>query len=188
MRSLEILSNILPGNHIALIYKSTFELLDVTANYLKAGIDQGECCILYISRDLVEESIDALTEEGMDVSALMLKSQLQIMPYESLFSNEGKSISAGIDEIKKSHDKAISFGYARLRKAFCGASMRTEGWLDFLSHERNVIHMLGDTDTIIMKAFPEGSISGSQMLDVLSLYDKVIIKRQEKWSNLHIGL
>jgi hypothetical protein len=26
------------------------------------------------------------------------------------------------------------------------------------------------------------------MLDVLSLYDKVIIKRQEKWSNLHIGL
>ena len=188
MRSLEILSNILPGNHIALIYKTTFELLDVTANYLKAGIDQGECSILYISRDLVKESIDALTEEGMDVSTLMLKSQLQIMPYESFFSNEGKSISSGIDEIEKSPDKAISFGYARLRIAFCGASMRTEEWSDFLSHERNIIHMLGDTDTIIMHAFPEGSISGSQMLDVLSLYDKVIIKKQEKWSCLHIGL
>jgi hypothetical protein len=40
MRSLEILSNILPGNHIALIYKTTL-ILDVTANYLKAGIDSG---------------------------------------------------------------------------------------------------------------------------------------------------
>ncbi len=187
MRSLEILKHILPENHIALFYKTTFELLDVATSYLKAGIDLGECCIFYVSRKLVEESIDALTEEGMDVSVLMLKSQLQILPYESLSSDEGNA-SVGTDELKKAYDRAIGFGYAGLRIAFCPESMRKEEGSDFLSYERTVSYMLRDTNTIIMRAFPEGSVSGSQMLDVLELYDRVIIKRQEKWSYLHIGL
>lgn len=188
MRSLDILSHILPGNHIALIYKTTFELLDITANYLQAGIEQDECCILYISRNLVEESIDALTEKGMDVPAFMLKSQLQIIPYESWYSGEGKSISEGINELKKYHDKAVGFGYTRLRIAFCPASMRMEKWPDFLSHERNLLRILKDRDAIFMRAFSEESLSGSQMLDIVDLYDRLIIKRQEKWSYMHIGL
>lgn len=187
MRSTELLQHIYHGNHLVLLYTSTFELLDVVANYLKAGIDQDQCCILYVADKLAEEAIDSLTEEGMDVSGLMLKAQLQIISCNRLSSGEWEDTTVGTTELKKAYEKAIASGYKSLRVAFCPASTKDK-WSGFLSHERNLSRMLRDTGSILLRAFPQASLSGSQMLDVLGLYDRVIIKRNENWSFLNIGL
>lgn len=185
---MELLQHIHHGNHLVLLYTNTFELLDVVANYLKAGIDQDECCILYVADKLAEEAIDSLTEKGMDVPDLMLKTQLRIISCNRLSSGEWEDIAVEASEIKKAYEKAISSGYVGLRVAFCPASATKEKWSGFLSHERNLSRMLRDTGSILLRAFSQASLSGSQMLDVLGLYDKVIIKRNEKWSFLNIGL
>lgn len=184
---MELLQHIHRGNHLVLLYTNTFELLSVVAGYLKAGIDQNECCILYVGDKLAGEAIDSLTEKGMDVASLMLKAQLQIISCNRV-SGEWEDIAVEVGEIKKAHEKALSAGYMGLRVAFCPASAIKEKWSGFLSHERNLSRMLRDTGSILLRAFPQASLSGSQVLDVLGLYDKVIIKRNEKWSFLDIGL
>ncbi len=184
MRPTELLRHLRPGNHIALFYVTTFELLDVAASYLKAGVDKDECCILYIPEKLAEEAIDSLTEAVLDVSGLMLKAQLQIIPYNRLSSGGSKNIEVQAGELKDAHEKAIGSGYAGLRIAFCPASTMKGEWSVFLSHEMHLSHMLRDTGAILLRAFSHGSLSGSQMLDVLELYDRVMIKRNDKWSFL----
>lgn len=185
---MELLQHIHHGNHLALVYTSTFELLDVIASYLKVGIDQNECCILSVPENLMAEAIDALIEADIDVSVLMLKGQLHIIPCNRFSSGEWKNISVTASELKKAHEKAIGSGYAGLRIAFCPGSTIEEEWSDFLFHERKLSRKLRDMSAILLRAFLQESLSGSQMLDVLGLYDRVLIKRNKKWSFLNTCL
>lgn len=178
----DIIRQFRAGDHIALLYATTFELIDIVTNYVQDGMDHDESCVINLPSRLVEESIDAFTEAGMDVYDLMIKGQLQLIPCH-VHSSASQAIDLPIsDELKKARDKATSAGYAGLRMISCPVTINQDEWPVFFSHEKDVHQMIKDSGVILLRVFPLDSLSSSQMLDVLELYDYVMLKKQGKWS------
>lgn len=182
MADTDIIRHLRPADHIALLYTTTFELIDTVTNYVQAGIDHGESCVIYMPSKLAEEAIDAFTEAGMDVSDLMVKGQLQLIPSGILPSASQTVDFLRPDEIKKASDKAKSAGYPGLRMMSFFVEITKEEWSFFLSHEKDVKQVIKNSDAIMIRAFPMVSLSGPQTLDVLEMYDKVMMRKQGKWS------
>ncbi len=182
MADTDIIRHLRPADHIAMLYTTTFELIDTVTNYVQAGIDHGESCVIYMPSKLAEEAIDAFTEAGMDVSDLMVKGQLQLIPFGILPSASQTVDFLRPDKLKKASDKAKSAGYPGLRVMSCFVEIAKEEWSFFLSHEKDVQQVIKKSDAVMISAFPLDSLSGSQTLDVLEMYDKVMIRKQGKWS------
>ncbi|WP_367343610.1 PAS domain S-box protein [Methanomethylovorans sp.] len=184
MADTDIIWQLQAGDHVALLYGTTFELIDTVTNYVQSGIDNGGSCIISMPSKLAEETIDAFTEMGMDVSDLMLKGQLQLISSDILPSASRTFDVLGPDEVKKISDRTKSAGYTELRMVSFPASTAKEGWSLFLSHEKNVRQVIKSSGAIMMRAFPKDSLSGSQMLDVLGFYDKVMMRNQGTLSSI----
>ncbi len=182
MADTDIIRQLRPADHIALLYTTTFELIDTVTNYVQAGIDHGESCVIYMPPKLAEEAIDAFTEAGMDVSDLMGKGQLQLIPSGILPSASHTVDFLRPDEVKKACDKAKTAGYPGLRLISFPIVLAKEDWSFFLSHEKDVQQVIKNSGAIMIRAFPRDALSGPQTLDVLEIYDKVMIRKQGKWS------
>jgi len=118
----------------------------------------------------------------MDVSDLMVKGQLQLIPSGILPSASQTVDVLRPDEVKKVSDKAKTAGYPGLRMMSCSVAIAKEGWSFFLSHEKDIQQVIKNSGAIMIRAFPRDSLSGPQTLDVLEIYDKVMIRKQGKWS------
>jgi PAS domain S-box-containing protein len=178
----DIMLRLEPRGHIALLYDATFELIDIVTNYVQAGIDHNKSCVIYLPSRLAEESIDAFTEAGMDVYDLMMKGQLQLIPCNISGSASEPIDLPGSEELKQASEKAINAGYTGLRIMSCPVAITKDEWPVFLSHEKDVHQIIKDNGAILIRAFPLDALSSSQILDVLELYDEVMLKKQRRWS------
>lgn len=110
------LSNLLPTDHLALIYRDAETKYTVLCNYLKFGLENGEA-VAYISPEEDQLQVrDLFNRFGIDVAKNEEAGALKIIPVNEFYIIDGKyNISTTLDIAKKLYDDAIENGFKGFR-------------------------------------------------------------------------
>jgi hypothetical protein len=110
------LHDLLPTEHLALIYKTAESKYDVLSNYLKFGLENGEAGICIIPNEEQQQVRDVLNRIGIDVKKNEKAGALKIIPVNEFYIIDGKfNISTTLGLVKKLYDDVIGLGFKGCR-------------------------------------------------------------------------
>ncbi len=110
------LSNLLPTEHLALIYKTPESKYTVLCNYLKFGLENGESVIYINPEDNQLQVRDVLNRFGIDVEKNEEAGAIKIIPVNEFYIIDGKyDIATTLGLAKKLYDDAIEKGFKGCR-------------------------------------------------------------------------
>jgi hypothetical protein len=110
------LHDLLPTEHLALIYKTVESKYDVLSNYLKLGLENGEAGICIIPNEEQQQVRDVLNRIGVDVKKNEKAGALKIIPVNEFYIIDGEfNISTTLDLVKKLYDDVIELGFKGCR-------------------------------------------------------------------------
>ena len=187
-------SNI-PSNGLTVVYKETEERTELTAAYIKAGLQQNEHCI-WIAPDpeSAELAKDLLSNSELDIESCITKARLKIIPLQ-----ETETLSA-----KQPETSGISFDWKTgvLQKEIIKFT-HTGNWrylrvnLEVKTSGKSITSSLKELRRILAENLPdkkikplftikEGDLLSGEVLDLIEAGEKLVIKREGKWKFLRI--
>ena len=110
------LHDLLPTEHLALIYKTAESKYDVLSNYLKFGLENAEAVICIIPGEEQQQVREALKQIGVDVKKNEKAGALKIIPDNEFYVIDGKfNIATTLEIVKQLHDDATEKGFKGCR-------------------------------------------------------------------------
>ena len=104
------------GDHAAILYWRTEELLDAVVPYLAAGIEVGDK-VVYVADELAPAQLEeALRARGVDVETMTSAGRLAIVRSSDAFFPDGRfDLERALDGIRALARQAAADGYRRVR-------------------------------------------------------------------------
>jgi hypothetical protein len=171
------------GSHIAQLYNSKDDVLEIVIPYLAKGLEQNELCIWVVS-DLSSDEARYMIENNIkDAQKYIDKGQLQILSYEDWFPTD--TCSKGhftINCILNKCVKAIASGYEGIRVTGVAYSKKgDEDWNALMKYEHLFDNEVKDSKLLAICSYKEDECSGDNIIDVMNTHKYVLTKIDGDW-------
>ncbi|WP_082106094.1 PAS domain S-box protein [Methanosarcina sp. 1.H.T.1A.1] len=185
----------IPPNGLTAVYKETEDRTELTAAYIKAGLQQKERCIWIVpDPESAELAKDLLSNSELDVESCITKARLKIIPLQ-----ETEALSA-----KQPETSGIYFDWkAGAPQKEIIKFIHTGNWrylrinLEVKPVGKSITSSLKELRRILAENMPEkkirplfmikeGDISSGEVFDLIEAGEKLVIKKDGKWKFLRI--
>lgn len=185
----------IPPNGLTAVYKETEDRTELTAAYIKAGLQQKERCIWIVpDPESAELAKDLLSNSELDVESCITKARLKIIPLQ-----ETEALSA-----KQPETSGIYFDWkAGVPQKEIIKFIHTGNWrylrinLEVKTVGKSITSSLKELRRILAENMPEkkirplfmikeGDISSGDVFDLIEAGEKLVIKKDGKWKFLRI--
>lgn len=178
------------GSHQCLFYRSQAELSKVTAAYICAGLLDRELCVWVTTAPLTPAlAHEALRREGCDAAAYVRSGQLQVVPHDAWYLEEGRFDKAGVlgrweallRRVKADH-------YAGLRITgdptwFCLEEDRRT----FMDYEREANGLFANERVMALCTYATSGCSTDDMFEVMAAHRSVFVGSGRSWKAITIS-
>ena len=176
---LRLLGDVPWGRHAVFFYERKEDLVELSAPFLKAGLESNEVCVWVIAEPLTEK--DAWAALGAAVPALdryRADRRIEIVRSQTWYvtgdSPDLQKVARGWEA--KLAD-ALGRGYEGLRVAASAPQLEEKHWADFFDYEARLNRYLSDKAMLVLCAYP---ITAPRAADVTRTHQSTIKKRREE--------
>src|SRR5664280_767921 len=183
---IDIIGNVPWGTHFCQFYQTKEDLMDILIPYFKAGLENNEFCMWFISQPLnVEEAKEALRKVIPDVDVYLEKGQIEIIPYNQWYVKEGvfdsdRVLNGWVEKL----NQALADGYDGLKLSGNTFWLEKEDWNDFIDYEEEVDRALDNYQIIALCTYPLDRCNTTEIIDVVINHQFALIKREGKWEQI----
>jgi hypothetical protein len=182
-KSVDIKGNLPWGSHFSVFYKTKEELVDVSAPYLKAGLDNNELCIWSVPDALeVEEAKEALKSRIENLAFYIDKGQLEVKNYQDYYIKEGTfGALETIDRWDKKEKEALSRGFSGIRAVGDGTGLLKEYAFRLSLYEGEINEYIKQFKMKAICTYFLPSLDLGSILDIGSKHQFVFVKKYSEW-------
>jgi len=175
------------GEHLCVFFYNKAELLRLAVPYIKAGLEDGECCVWITGEPINEvEALKALELALPNAADYVARKQLEIMVYSSWYLMSGGFDAARVVSnwlSKACH--AETQGFAGLRITGNPCWLRTENeWSQFGGYEQAVTDAIRYKHIIALCTYPGPICPGDHVHRVLSTHRSALFAENDHWQHL----
>ena len=180
---IDVIGGVPGGTHICLFYEQKQDLLDILLPYIKAGLDDNECC-LWVTSDLlgVKEALAALAQVVGNPDAYLRSGQLEIVA-DHRYNPPGESSAAdGLPPawLAKLTD-ARARGFAGLRLTGPACRLQQTDCQGATAYETALHRLRGEYPPLALCTYALSDCDAVGMLEVMSNHAFALIKRGNAW-------
>jgi len=172
------------GEHICAFFYTKDELLKLTVPYIKAGLEDNECC-MWITGDPVteNEAFQALEQVLPNAHRYLVEKQLEIFPHTQWYFSSGIfDPKIVLDNWMSKAKHAQARGFAGLRITGNPFWLRGEqDWEEFGTYEQTVTQSISNERVLALCTYPIEICKITHVMQTLSFHGSALIARNEDW-------
>ena len=172
------------GSHFCQFYQSKEDLIDISAPYFKAGLEDNKFCLWVVSEPLkVGEAKAALKRvvEGLD--EYIQKGQIEIIdgsqwPTEAGKFEADKVLGSWVEKERQ----AVRRGYDGLR--FAGDTLfwfKGRNWKNFTEYEKEADNVIGKYRIIAICSYSLDRCGASEIIEVVGNHPLALGRQEGRW-------
>ena len=174
--------------HILHLYRTGQELLDISAQYCRAGLQGGECCVWVTAHPWNEYlTIGELRKYLPNVHDCVASGQLQFVAYEDWYPGDKRSdLQAGLTAIMKD---AQQQGWPRVR--LCGNALQPSpdsAWSERVRYEHTLHELIATTDLALLCSYRMGVfLPDTAKKELFQSHHAALVSEDNYWEYLPIS-
>jgi hypothetical protein len=179
------------GEHLCVFFNSKEELLSLTVPYIKAGLEDNECCI-WITGDPITEKDAFQALEGVlpDAHKYLAKKQLEILPSAQWYLPTGKKfdIQVVLENWKYREQRAEAGGFNGIRITGNPVWLQSEeDWAQFAKFEEAVHERIATQKVVALCTYPVWICQGQNVRRTLSSHTAALMSNDAQWRRLELS-
>lgn len=184
MTGVDVIGSVPWGTHFCQFYQTKQDLIDVLVPYFRAGLLSGEFCMWITSEPLgVDEAIEALTKVVPDLPKRIANGQIEILPYDQWYVEDGKFDQQRVlDGWVSRLDAALARGLSGLRLSGNTFWLEKDDWQDFTDYEEAVNSVIGNYPMLAFCTYSIDKCGAGEIADVVANHEFALMRRHGKWS------
>jgi len=179
----DILSNVTLGTHIALLYKTKEDLIDVLVPYFRAGLKNNEFCMWVTSESFSREQAEAEMRSAEPAfNEYMEKGQMKILSYSQWYLKEGVFDRQNV--LKRWVDKlsqALSVGYVGMRVTGNTDWVGRKVWRSFFDYEKEINEAVNKYKMTVVCSYCIDKWDLFGLVEVTNKHQFTLFKRDGEW-------
>jgi signal transduction histidine kinase len=171
------------GSHLCFFYETKEDLVEVAADYFKAGFEGGEYCIWVIPDTLTqEEARDALGQVLSDLGRDLDDPSFEICPGRDIYLSEGHFDRAKVQAIwSRKLTDALARGFPGIRVLGDAFWLDERAWKDFYQYEMELNSSMAGQPMSVLCAYPLAVTGAADIFDVARAHQCAVAKRNQDW-------
>ncbi|HEX78325.1 MAG TPA: diguanylate cyclase [Dehalococcoidia bacterium] len=171
------------GSHIAYLYESREDLLEVLVPYFKAGLEDGEGCLWVATPALtVEETREALARAIPNLAQPLAKGQLSILDHRDLYLKGGRFGWEGVlHHWLEREAQALSQGYRGLRVSGSPGWLERGDWASWIAYERAKDEGLAQHRVIALCTYSLRQFSPDEIAQAVNSHRYTLVRKDNRW-------
>ena len=179
---IEILGLIRWGTHMAQLYNTKNDLIEVLVPYIGSGLEENELCMWVTSEMSAGEIKAALMEEIPNLQEYIDRGQLQLISYEDWSSSvTGFDKQSALDNCLKKCQESLHDGYSGLRIIGNAPWEEQSDWDSLVEYENLLDDAVSDYKMLIVCAYKESKCAIDNIVDIIDTHEYVISKTDNLW-------
>jgi hypothetical protein len=164
------------GSHLCTFYRSAHELQQLVSVYVRAGLEDHECCVWVLPPSLSPpEAVMALQRDIPDLDHYLQTGQLELIPCYWYLSNGTIEIDRLLAAWQSKVDEA-AVRFAGLRVTGDTSWLQSKDQRDqFLAYEQAVRDAAANINIIALCAYPSAAWNSDDMLTVMRSHQSVLL-------------
>lgn len=179
------------GAHRCLFYRSTAEVAQVTAAYMRAGLQEQELCVWVTTAPLTPRlAHEALERAGCDAAGSVRSGQLHIVPHDAWYLEQGRFEKARVlEKWNGSLRRAEVEGYTGLRITGDPAWLNSEEERRvFMDYEREATGLLAQNRVVALCTYATSRCSADDMFTVMAAHSSALVGSDRTWKTITTSL
>lgn len=172
------------GTHFCQFYTTQKDLFDIIIPYFRAGLENGEFCVLVTSEFLtMEDALKAMQEQIPGFSAYLQKRQIEIFPYTDWYLKGGSfDLKRTLNMWMEKHDEALSRGFAGMRVSGNPYWIdNKKDWDDFSAYEAQINNVIGGTKLLVLCTYSLQKCGVPEIIDVVNNHEFALAMSNGEW-------
>jgi len=171
------------GTHFSLLYRSKEELLEIIIPYFRAGLEQGELCVLITASLLSEaEALAAMRRAIPGFADYLDKGQMEIISCLDWYLKGGSFEQAKVVELwQRKISQAAAGGYPGLRASGDVSWLTAAQWGSFTEYERVMNEKISNGRLVVLCTYPLSCCGMYEAIDVVRNHQFVVAKKDGGW-------
>ena len=171
------------GSHFLLFYETKEDLLDTLVPYFKAGLENGEFCLLVVSEPLTEEEVrNAMREAVPEFDRYLAEGSIEILPGRQVyFSGHDLDLDRVLRIWAEKLDSALARGYAGLRVSANTSWLERKDRKTFCDYENEVNNSINNWLMTALCTYPLAGSAAAEILDVVRTHQFAVARRNKRW-------
>lgn len=174
------------GSHLCTFYRSARELQRLVSSYVRAGLEDQECCVWVLPPSLSPaEAMMALQRDIPQIDEYLQTGQMEFLPCHEWYLPNG---TIEIDRLLAAWQRKVDQAAVRF------AGLRVTGdtsWLrskverdQFLAYEQAVRDAAADINLIALCTYPAAAWTVEDMLTVMQSHQSVLLPGSTGWTKV----
>lgn len=170
------------GTHVAQLYKTRDELIELLVPYMKTGLEQNELCVWVTAEMSQEEAREALAKRVLNLQRYIDSGQLQLLSHEEWYMPDGRfDGKCALNGGREKYREALSRGYAGLRLTGNLFWLNQSNWNSFIEYENTLDSAVQDYKVLVVCVYKESKCTMDNIVDVMNTHEYVISKMDNSW-------
>ncbi|NLZ39528.1 MAG: hypothetical protein GX893_07995 [Firmicutes bacterium] len=164
------------GTHLCVFYETDRDLIDIAAQYFRAGLENNEYCVWIVPESISPAVAVSSLQKVIPNFALYLQ-QLEILKFSEFYLNNGNFNRDNILSMwEKKVAAALAEGYEGLRVLGCTSWVKKKHWQVFMEYEAAINKALATLQIIGLCPYPLVKYSKHEMLEIVSNHNFAFLK------------
>lgn len=174
------------GSHLCLFYRSTKEFLDVTASFLKAGLNHNELCVWVLPRPVtMPAALIELSKHGLDGGALQATKQLHIASANTWFAKGSFDVAHSLNQLSALPAIASQLGFASVRGvAGPGPFLSGDARQPFMRYERQATSLIAQIPLIGLCCYASAECLQKDIFDIMDAHPRALLRTHAGWVSI----
>ena len=170
------------GTHIAQLYNTRSDQVEVLAPYIEQGLKCNELCV-WITAEIPEsEARDALASRIPNLGKHLEKRQLQFFSYKDWYLPEGHfDPSKVLDSAAQKYQEALSCGYSGIRATGDVSWLDQSDWDSLMEYETLLDGAVSNSKALAVCIYKEDECTKDKIVDVMDRHEYTISKVDDSW-------
>jgi PAS domain S-box-containing protein len=184
---IEVIGDVPWGTHLCHFYETEKDLLSVLLPFFKAGLENNEYCIWVTSAHIAaEEAYNALKKSVPQLDHYLQRGSIEILSPKDWYLKKGTFyLDGAVPAILDHLHVALQKDFEGLRINGDVDWLDREDWKNFIEYERALNPAIKNKQLVIFCSYPlDRYYAATDMLDIVTVHERAIVKRKGKWEVL----
>jgi len=174
------------GSHHCLFYHSQEDLVNLLAEYFKAGVEKGEYCIWVTADGGVEQKARKMLDKKLPGRrAQQAGSQIEFIQCSEWYLRDGsfhpeQVLNGWVERL----GLAVNRGYQGLRVSGDLGWLDATDWRTLIGYETDVNGIIAGQNFMAVCSYPLEVLNASQMIDVVGCHQAALGKNNGQWHTI----
>ena len=176
------------GSHLCTFYRSAKELQQLVSSYLRAGLEDQECCLWVLPPSLSpSDAVNVLQREIPHIRDYLQTGQLELIPCHEWYLPNGTMETERILAAWGSKVAQAASRFVGLRVTGDTSWLQSKDQRDqFIAYERAVSDASANTNIIALCTYPAAAWNPDEMLLVMQCHRSVLLPGLGGWKKVDV--